>query len=167
MANDLTVRVEGVNEVLRELRQFDKKATFKVRARVKKYTKFIPQVYGIEWQAFDWPSGFYHDGRTGIGKQGTRRPKIEVKLGGRLSTSTDVTGKTRERALLSIVCKSAPESIADMANTGQVSQALPGRASRVMWPVAEAIQPEIVRNVKYAYDKTAKEASVRMRWDAY
>lgn len=167
MANDLTVKVTGVNEVMRELRQFDRKATFKVRNRVKKYTKFIPLVYGIEWQAFDWPSGFYHDGRTGIGKEGTRRPKVEVQLGGRLSTSTDVTGRTRERPLLSIVCKSAPGSIADMANTGQLSDALPGRASRVMWPVAEAIQPEILRNVKYVYDKTAKEASIRMRWDAY
>ena len=167
MANDLTGRVTGIDEVVRELKRYDKKASFKARSRVKKYTKFAKTRYEAEWRSFDFPSGFYHNGRTGGGKEGNRAPKVDVKLGGRLRTSSDISGKTRERPLLSVVLKSAPHAIADMAGTGQLSQALGGRPSRVMWPVAEDIKDDVMRAVKWAYEKTAKEVNVKFRWDAF
>ncbi len=167
MANDLTTKVVGIDEVVRELKRYDKKAFYKSRNRVKKYTKFVKARYEAEWRSFDWPSGFYHEGRTGIGKEGNRNAKVDIKLGGRLTTTSDSTGKTRERPLLSVVLKSAPHAIADMAGTGQLSQALGGRPSRVQWPVAEDIKDDVVKAVKWAYEKTAKEVNVKLRWDAY
>ena len=167
MANNLTTKVTGIDEVVRELRRYDKKASFKARNRVKKYTKFAKTRYESEWRGFDFPSGFYHNGRTGVGKEGNRAAKVDVKLGGRLRTSSDSTGKTRERPLLSIVLKSAPHAIADMAGTGQLSQALGGRPSRVQWPVAEDIKDDVIRAVKWAYEKTAREVNVKFRWDGY
>lgn len=167
MANNLTTKVVGIDEVVRELKRYDKKAFYKSRNRVKKYTKFVKARYEAEWRSFDWPSGFYHDGRTGIGKDGNRNAKVDIKLGGRLQTSSDVSGKTRERPLLSVVLKSAPHAIADMAGTGQLSQALGGRPSRVQWPVAEDIKDDVVKAVKWAYEKTAKEVNVKFRWDAF
>ena len=167
MANNLTVKVEGIDEVVRELKRVDKKAFYKARNRVKKYTKFVKARYEAEWRSFDWPSGFYHEGRTGIGKDGDRGPKVDIKLGGRLKTTSDVSGKTRERPLLSVVLKSAPHAIADMAGTGQLSQALGGRPSRVQWPVAEDIKDDVVKAVKWAYEKTAKETNVKLRWDQF
>lgn len=167
MANNLTTKVVGIDEVVRELKRYDKKAFYKSRNRVKKYTKFVKARYEAEWRSFDWPSGFYHEGRTGIGKDGNRNAKVDIKLGGRLTTTSDSTGKTRERPLLSVVLKSAPHAIADMAGTGQLSQALGGRPSRVQWPVAEDIKDDVVKAVKWAYEKTAKEVNVKLRWDAY
>ena len=168
ITNSTTTKVTGIDEAIREMRQFDKRAYFKIRNRMKKYTKFVEPQFQGAFSAFDYPSGFYHNGRTGIGKSGQRKAKVTMKIGGRRQVTDSVlSGRTTERPLFSVRLDSAPHAIVDMANSGQLGDVLPGQASRVMWPMAERLKAPIVANVTWAVQKTANETNVRLRAGAY
>lgn len=148
MAN--TPQVYGVRETLAALREVEPKLKLAAQSKMRGAAK--PLVDAVNAYVPNDPpiSGFAHEGRTGWPK----RKKFRAKVGGRKSKARDTW------PLVVILNDSAPVAIFDMANSGNLGQALStyGPASRAAWRPAD----QLVRDTQAAVLDAIEAASAQI-----
>lgn len=171
----MSVEVKDLKKNLKILNGFDPGLRKEFGRRFRALAKPAADQANAQRKSADWPRGFEHNGRTGVGAD---KP-VGVRMNTRKARNRNLgAGAQYETlAVLTITTKGAPSAIADMAGkTGAIkysgrSRAYPGRPqghalngqgaglirglnkhmghpSRMMWPSVEATMTDYERAVR-------------------
>jgi hypothetical protein len=151
------LEVTGVREALAELRRLDETLYKQALKDIRTSAKPLADAISGGLPVGPPLSGFNHSGRTGWNIRGVRT--VRVKLRGRKDR------KANRWPLVRVQVASAPASIYDIAGRGssnQLATALGGTASRVVWPTAERMLPEVTANVRASLERAAAQVNQRI-----
>ncbi len=155
MAN--TPQVYGVRETLAALREVEPKLKMAAQSKMRGAARPLVDAINAYVPAEAPTRGFDHNGRTGWGNT-KKSHKFRAKVGGRKAKNRDTW------PLVVILNDSAPVSIFDMANSGQLGGVLRwnfGPASRAAWRPED----QLVRDTQAAVLQAIEDASARINQD--
>lgn len=140
------IRVEGVKETLKTLRQFDPEMRKTFAKNVRQITKPLVAAAQSRYQSAFFPSGTYRNWAPG----GRTIFPLDAKKGSR-SIKAGISTSKRNASTISVTQTNAGMAVYEFARNGNLGAAFNsknGAPARVMWPAAEATQPAITAELE-------------------
>jgi len=168
----MTIKVEGLNETLRDLRKIEPKLRRAMLKKMRDDVKPLADAINNRIPATPPIRGFRHDGRTAwatkqraVVRTSFKKPKKDIN-----AVSTEIP-----LSVVKVMSQGAAVSIADMAGKGNgrndrravppqmkrpnLGQDLPGGPSRYFWKDIERMMPEVERRLTETVRDVTMEAN--------